>query len=105
MTYTIVFISDQYREVSIQFVLPFLLIVVIDIICNIVTIAYKCFFIYTGSYDTNVQSIEIPAFGACRLYLNFHFQTISFIFEQYHLPYDMSLDDQHLDITGFSELI
>jgi hypothetical protein len=29
-------IEDQYREVSIQFVLPFLLIVVIDIICNIV---------------------------------------------------------------------
>jgi hypothetical protein len=28
--------EDQYREVSIQFVLPFLLIVVIDIICNIV---------------------------------------------------------------------
>jgi hypothetical protein len=28
--------KDQYREVSIQFVLPFLLIVVIDIICNIV---------------------------------------------------------------------
>ncbi|KAL5671262.1 hypothetical protein ACJX0J_015568, partial [Zea mays] len=35
---------DQYREVSIQFVLPFLLIVVIDIICNIITIAYECFF-------------------------------------------------------------
>jgi hypothetical protein len=28
--------EDQYREVSIQFVFPFLLIVVIDIICNIV---------------------------------------------------------------------
>jgi hypothetical protein len=28
--------EDQYREVSIQFVLPFLLIVVIDIIYNIV---------------------------------------------------------------------
>jgi lipoprotein NlpI len=28
--------EDQYREVSIQFVLPFILIVVIDIICNIV---------------------------------------------------------------------
>jgi hypothetical protein len=28
--------EDQYREVSIQFVLPFLLIDVIDIICNIV---------------------------------------------------------------------
>jgi hypothetical protein len=28
--------EDQYREVSIQFVLPFLLIAVIDIICNIV---------------------------------------------------------------------
>jgi hypothetical protein len=28
--------EDQYREVSIQFILPFLLIVVIDIICNIV---------------------------------------------------------------------
>jgi hypothetical protein len=28
--------EDQYREVSIQYVLPFLLIVVIDIICNIV---------------------------------------------------------------------
>jgi hypothetical protein len=28
--------EDQYHEVSIQFVLPFLLIVVIDIICNIV---------------------------------------------------------------------
>ena len=28
--------EDQYRKVSIQFVLPFLLIVVIDIICNIV---------------------------------------------------------------------
>ncbi|KAL5676319.1 hypothetical protein ACJX0J_012450 [Zea mays] len=27
---------DQYREVSIQFVLPFIFIVVIDIICNIV---------------------------------------------------------------------
>jgi hypothetical protein len=27
--------KDQYREVSIQFFLPFLLIVVIDIICNI----------------------------------------------------------------------
>ncbi|KAL5654965.1 hypothetical protein ACJX0J_034284, partial [Zea mays] len=35
---------DQYREVSIQFVLPFILIVVIAIICNIVTIAYECFF-------------------------------------------------------------
>ncbi|KAL5680565.1 hypothetical protein ACJX0J_006950, partial [Zea mays] len=55
MTYTIVF--DQYHEVSIQFVLPILLIVVIDIICNIVTIDYGCFF-------TNVQSIEIPAFAA-----------------------------------------
>ncbi|KAL5660635.1 hypothetical protein ACJX0J_027760 [Zea mays] len=29
---------DQYREVSIQFVLPFIFIVVIDIICNIVCI-------------------------------------------------------------------
>jgi hypothetical protein len=29
-------IEDQYREVSIQFVLLFLLIVVIDIICNLV---------------------------------------------------------------------
>ncbi|KAL5674767.1 hypothetical protein ACJX0J_010898, partial [Zea mays] len=28
--------GDQYREVSIQFVLPFIFIVVIDIICNIV---------------------------------------------------------------------
>jgi hypothetical protein len=28
--------EDQYREVSIQFVLPFLLIAVIDIICYIV---------------------------------------------------------------------
>jgi hypothetical protein len=28
--------EDQYREVSIQFVLLFLLIVVIDIICNLV---------------------------------------------------------------------
>jgi hypothetical protein len=28
--------EDQYYEVSIQFVLPFILIVVIDIICNIV---------------------------------------------------------------------
>jgi hypothetical protein len=28
--------EDQYREVSIEFVLPFLLIAVIDIICNIV---------------------------------------------------------------------
>ena len=28
--------EDQYREVSIQFVLRFILIVVIDIICNIV---------------------------------------------------------------------
>ncbi|KAL5678472.1 hypothetical protein ACJX0J_014603 [Zea mays] len=35
--------SDQFREVSIQFVLPFLLIAVIDIICNIITIAYGCF--------------------------------------------------------------
>jgi hypothetical protein len=32
----IYFTEDQYREVIIQFVLPFLLIVVIDIICNIV---------------------------------------------------------------------
>ncbi|KAL5650952.1 hypothetical protein ACJX0J_036410 [Zea mays] len=51
MTYTIVFVFFMF----IQFVLPFLLIVVIDIIGNIVTIAYGCFF-------TNVQSIEIPAF-------------------------------------------
>jgi hypothetical protein len=28
--------EDQYREVSIQFVLLFLLIVVIDLICNLV---------------------------------------------------------------------
>ena len=30
--------EDQYREVSIQFVLPFIFIVVIDIICNIVCV-------------------------------------------------------------------
>jgi hypothetical protein len=31
--------EDQYREVSIRFVLPFLLMAVIDIICNIVCAA------------------------------------------------------------------